>query len=228
MERSETIGALAAALAKAQGAMEGASKDRTNPHFKSKYADLASIWDACRAALSANGLAVMQTTGGKGQEITVRTVLAHSSGEWVASELSMFAAQNTPQAIGSCVTYARRYSLAAMVGVAPEDDDGNAASGKEATPPPSSGTDAAQRQLQETLDRARQVGSGDVFTLQGGKHKGKSITDGAVPTGYLEWLVAQVRAEVENPEKSQYRTQNEWKLKQVEAELQRRTSEAAQ
>ncbi len=126
--RSSSIAALAEALAKAQGEMAGATKDKTNPHFKSAYADLSSVWDACRAALSKNGLAVLQPVSADGPNVTVTTILTHSSGEWLSGELTMAATQNTPQGIGSCITYARRYSLASMVGVAPEDDDGNAAS----------------------------------------------------------------------------------------------------
>lgn len=145
---SPSIAAIAAALAKAQGEMTGAAKDKTNPHFKSAYADLASVWDACRAALSKNGLSVVQPVSADGNRVTVTTLLAHSSGEWISGELTMTAAQNTPQGIGSCITYARRYALASMVGVAPEDDDGNAASNRPdgarpvavaAPPPPPTG-----------------------------------------------------------------------------------------
>ncbi len=136
---SPSIAALAGALAKAQGEMSGAAKDKTNPHFKSAYADLASVWDACRAALSKNALAVVQPVAADGSRVTVTTLLTHSSGEWISGELTMTAAQNTPQGIGSCITYARRYALASMVGVAPEDDDGNAASSKPDT------TEAASR-----------------------------------------------------------------------------------
>lgn len=125
--RSVSIARLAGALAKAQGSIEGASKDKTNPHFKSSYADLASVWEACRAPLSANGIAVLQPASADGPRVTLTTILAHSSGEWISMDLTMTAGQNTPQAIGSCITYARRYALASMVGVAPEDDDGNAA-----------------------------------------------------------------------------------------------------
>lgn len=127
VRRSDSIAALAAALSKAQGEIAGASKDKTNPHFKQKYADLASVWDACRAPLSKNGLAVMQPASASGPNVTVTTILAHSSGEWIEGELTMTAQQNTPQGIGSCLTYARRYALASMVGVAPEDDDANEA-----------------------------------------------------------------------------------------------------
>jgi hypothetical protein len=139
-EMSASIGALAAALAKAQGAMSGAKKDAENPFFKSAYADLASVWDTCRAPLAANGLAVIQTTGGNADLVEVITTLAHTSGEWVRGTLVMKPVKADPQGIGSALTYARRYALAAIVGIAPEDDDGNAASqpGKPPTkaPPP--------------------------------------------------------------------------------------------
>lgn len=128
--RSCAIAALAAALAKAQGKIAGASKDKTNPHFKSSYADLASVWEACRDALSENGLAVLQPVFADGARVTVTTILTHSSGEWISTDLTMTSAQSTPQAIGSCITYARRYALASLVGVAPEDDDGEGAQGR--------------------------------------------------------------------------------------------------
>lgn len=127
MNKSESIAALAEALAKAQGMMKGALKDVTNPYFKSKYADLSSVWEACREALSSNGLAVVQTNE-TDDAVVIETVLLHSSGEWIAGRLRMIPKEPTPQGVGSCITYARRYALAAMVGVAPEDDDGNEAS----------------------------------------------------------------------------------------------------
>jgi hypothetical protein len=126
--RSGSIAALAAALAKAQGEMEGAAKANVNPHFKSKYADLASVWDACRVPLSKHGLSILQPVKADGAKVTVTTILAHSSGEWIEESLTMTAGQNTPQGVGSAITYGRRYGLASMVGIAPEDDDGNAAS----------------------------------------------------------------------------------------------------
>ena len=129
--QSDSINELAAALAKAQGAMKGAAKDADNPFFKSKYADLASVWDACREALSANSLAVVQTMDSDSADtVTIVTTLMHSSGQWVSGRLTMHPVKPDPQGIGSAITYARRYALAAMVGVAPEDDDGNAASAK--------------------------------------------------------------------------------------------------
>lgn len=127
--QSESIAKLAEALSKAQGKIKGASKDTANPFFKSKYADLASVWDACREQLSAHGLSVIQTTDNAPEGVCVVTTLAHSSGEWIRGKLTMQPVKNDPQGVGSAITYARRYALAAMVGVAPEDDDGNAASG---------------------------------------------------------------------------------------------------
>lgn len=127
MKSSEQINDLAAAFAKAQGAIEGAIKDRTNPHFKSQYADLASVWDACRQPLSTNGLAIAQGVETDATKVTVTTRLMHASGQWIESAIASEARDTGPQAIGSCVTYLRRYSLSAMVGVAPEDDDGNEA-----------------------------------------------------------------------------------------------------
>lgn len=128
--QSENINELAGALAKAQGEIRAAAKDSLNPHFKSKYADLASVWDACRAPLSKHGLAVIQTTDPtETGRVRVITTLAHSSGQWMRGTIEVSPQQATPQGMGSALTYARRYALAAMVGVAPDDDDdGNAAS----------------------------------------------------------------------------------------------------
>jgi hypothetical protein len=107
-----------AALAKAQIEMGPALKDSTNPAFSSKYADLASVWDACRVALSANGLAVVQGPELAERGVSVTTRLLHSSGQWAESTLILPMDKATAQGAGSAITYARRYSLAAMVGVA--------------------------------------------------------------------------------------------------------------
>jgi hypothetical protein len=129
---SADIGELAKALAAAQGEMTAASKDGTNPHFKSRYATLASVWDAIRGPLSRNGLSVSQVleTPDAGPGVIVRTMLLHSSGQWICSRYVMpIHDKLTPQAVGSAITYARRYALSAIVGIAPDDDDdGNAAS----------------------------------------------------------------------------------------------------
>jgi hypothetical protein len=128
--QSETIGALAAALSKAQADITGALKDSSNPFFKSKYADLASCWDACRKQLAANNLAVIQTTDVTDAGVVLVTTLVHSSGEWMRGTLPIVTKDNGPQAQGSGITYARRYALAAIVGLAQIDDDAESAQGR--------------------------------------------------------------------------------------------------
>jgi hypothetical protein len=131
MKKSDDIKDLAIALAKVQGALKPAIKDAINPHFRSQYADLGSIWDSCRTLLSDNGLSVAQLTGGDSEGVVIETMLLHSSGQWLSSELYLPLTKRDAQGVGSAMTYGRRYGLAAMVGiVADVDDDGNAASGK--------------------------------------------------------------------------------------------------
>lgn len=137
--QSPTIGKLAAALAKAQGEMENVSKDATNPAFKSKYATLSSTWDAIREPLAKNEIAIYQRPLTIGGVLKMCTMLLHSSGEFMDdSELEMIfnrQAQIPMQAMGSSVTYARRYTLQAATGVAPADDDDGQNAGKPAVEP---------------------------------------------------------------------------------------------
>jgi len=116
-----------AALAAAQMQMGKALKDSSNPAFKSKYADLASVMDACMAALNGNGIAVFQPTVDDESGRYVKTILAHVSGETLDCRVPLIVQKNDMQGYGSAVTYARRYGLMSMAGIAPEDDDGNAA-----------------------------------------------------------------------------------------------------
>lgn len=131
---SEGIGAIAKALAAAQAELQPAAKNAQNPHLKNRYADIASVYEAIREALPKHGLAVTQlilpSPEGKAH---VRTVLMHESGEWLASECILPPDRaGGVQGIGSAITYARRYSLSAIVGVVSEDDDdGNAAQPKQ-------------------------------------------------------------------------------------------------
>jgi hypothetical protein len=128
MKTSDSIKELATALAKAQGELMGAKKDTANPFFKSKYADLASIVEALKACFPKYGLAYVQTICTSEDGVGVETLLTHSSGEWIRSDPFYLPVNKADaQGFGSCATYARRYSLAAIAGVAPEDDDGNAA-----------------------------------------------------------------------------------------------------
>ena len=128
---SADIGALMQALACAQSGLRGALKDSQNPHLRNKYADLASVWAAWQEAGPRYGLGLVQLTEAGPGTVTVHTQLGHSSGQWIRSSLTLPWEQGkgvTPaQAVGSALTYARRYALAALVGVCPEDDDGNAA-----------------------------------------------------------------------------------------------------
>ena len=119
---------IASALAKAQMNMGTALKQSSNPHFKSKYADLSSVMDACLPALNEAGIAVIQPTGEDDHGRFVETILIHGeSGEQLSCRVPLIVQKNDMQGYGSAVTYARRYGLMAMAGIAPEDDDGNAA-----------------------------------------------------------------------------------------------------
>lgn len=125
--QSEHIDKLTEAMAKAQATMENATLNKVNPHFKSKYADLAAIFDAVRKPLASQGLIVTQTTELREGGFVLVTTLAHSSGQFIKSEYPLPVA-GKPQEVGSALTYARRYSLSAITGIAAdEDDDANAA-----------------------------------------------------------------------------------------------------
>lgn len=128
MNHSESLTKLAPAFVAAQAQIENAHKNAKNPHFKSNYADLAEIINTIRPTLAAHGLAVVQIPGFADGVLTMETMLMHSSGEWVAGTSGSPIAKQDPQGVGSAITYLRRYSLAALCGIAQEDDDGNAAS----------------------------------------------------------------------------------------------------
>lgn len=150
---SETVAKLAEALAKAQGEMKNAPLNKVNPHFKSKYADLAAIRDAVTGPLAKHGIAVTQMTGTDDNgQFVLWTRLSHSSGEWLASAYPLHLGK--PQEMGSALTYARRYTLAAMAGLAAdEDDDANAAqdqNGKQPQAPARTYSGKAQRGQTET------------------------------------------------------------------------------
>lgn len=124
---------IATALVKAQKAFGPALKTHTNPAFKSKYADLSACVEAVMDALNDNGIAMIQQTRQDDTGVTVETMFLHESGEFITSgPLHVPAAKQDPQGYGSALTYARRYSLMAACGIAPEDDDGNAASKRQA------------------------------------------------------------------------------------------------
>lgn len=135
MNKSDSISSLAAALSLAQAEFKGAIADSLNPFFKSKYADLGSVWDAVRIPLTKNGLSVTQLTDCSEINATyLETVLLHKSGEWIASTLPILMKEQSAQAMGSAISYARRYALSAILGIYQSDDDGNAAQGHKPHP----------------------------------------------------------------------------------------------
>lgn len=128
MTTTLTLGQLAKALAAAQAEMRPAVKDATNPHFKSNYADLEAVNEAARV-LAKHGIAVMCVPNGWNENrIVLRAMLVHSSGEYIEGRLEVPVSQpNNPQALGSAMTYGRRYAVSALANIATADDDGNAA-----------------------------------------------------------------------------------------------------
>jgi len=125
--QSEQVNELYTALSKCQGEIRPALKDAANPFFKSKYADLSSVWEACRDALTKNGLCVTQSIMILDGVNCLVTILGHKSGQWVKSIAPIICAKVDAQSFGSAVTYQRRYALSAIVGVSTEDDDGESA-----------------------------------------------------------------------------------------------------
>ena len=120
---------IASSFIAAKKAFNPALKDKTNPAYKSKYADLGACIEAVDDSFLANGIVMYQETFEDQSGVTVETVLLHESGEMIrCGKLHVPAAKQDPQGYGSALTYARRYSLMAACGIAPEDDDGNAAS----------------------------------------------------------------------------------------------------
>ena len=128
MNKSENINELAAALSRAQHEMGGAVKDSKNPFFKSNYADLTSVIKTIKQPFVNNGLSYAQfpVTSSGGNGIGVKTILMHLSGQWIEEEFYLPLAKQDPQAAGSAITYARRYSLAALAGIPSVDDDSEA------------------------------------------------------------------------------------------------------
>lgn len=129
-KKSESIVNLAVAITKFNGEVHSIAKDAKNPHFKNNYASLDNIVEEIRPILQKHGLSVLQIPGGDGENVIMKTMLLHESGEWLESEpLVMRPVKNDPQGMGSCITYARRYSLCSMLSLSTGiDDDGNAAS----------------------------------------------------------------------------------------------------
>lgn len=157
MNKSETITELAKALVKFNSEVNKIAKDADNPFFKNNYATLDTIIDEIRPILSKHGLSIMQIPSGDGQNVTLKTLLLHESGEWLESdELTMKPVKNDPQAVGSCITYARRYSLAAFLSLnTGEDDDGNGATYGKDKPKPKGNSGQAPNKTQGSSNNGK-------------------------------------------------------------------------
>lgn len=171
MDHSESLGALAKALAGAQAEIENATKNAANPHFRSNYADLAEIINTTRPVLTKYGLSVVQIPAFADGVVQLETMLLHESGEWIKGMAGAPIGKPDAQGVGSAVTYLRRYSLAAVCNIAQEDDDGNGASqgGRQQSEPrrapaksaPAPSTKSAvQGDIQNPWDRVMPFGKG--------------------------------------------------------------------
>jgi hypothetical protein len=212
LTHSPSLGALAAALAKAQSVTESAPKNHTaevtmksGGKYSYSYADLAGVWDAVRAPLSANGLAAVQAWTLRPDGLAMTTMLAHSSGEWVRGEMAGFPVPDrTPQGVGTSVTYARRYTLGAMTGAVSEEDDDGGNGGK---PKAASGGGTAPRD----------AGKAPVTFPNFGKAAGQPIQGAALKD--LEFYAERMRESISSPEKANFKAKNEAMLKAIEAEI---------
>ena len=176
MQKSEDIQELAKALTKAQQELITVSTDSKNPFFKSSYASLPAILKAVRKPLADNGLSFVQSSDAIEGKCFIETVLMHESGQWISGSYPVNPTKNDPQGLGSATSYARRYSLTAMLGIAQDDDDGQAAS----------------RPVQTNVSRDTNP---DDYVFPFGKYKGKKL--GQIDTvelrGYRSYLKSQVK-----------------------------------
>lgn len=176
MNKSDSIKELAKALTQVQKEIEGAKKDSTNPHFKSRYADLTSVWEAIRDPLTKHGLCVSQVADSSDSgHVCIETILMHESGEYISGKMTLPVSKQDPQGHGSAITYARRYALAAIVGVCPEDDDAEGATDRSAPHRP---------HKQQSVEF---VGDWRDAEIHFGKNNGKKL--GEMDTKSLKWYL---------------------------------------
>lgn len=172
--QSESVGAIFTALAKAQAEIQNPSKNATNPHFKSKYSTLDEGLNVVREALSAVGICVFQRTYIVDSIVILETVLGHTSGEWLSSNYPVIAMPYKPQDGLSSLTYARRGALFAAVGIAGEDDDGNAANKAGAIAKPQQGAvteEESSKILSQMLDGLKECNTADALTIWSAANK---------------------------------------------------------
>lgn len=194
MIKSEQITEIAKSLVAAQSELKNTPASAVNPHFKSRYTPLDDILDMAREVLPKHGLSVLQSVSGESETITVTTMLMHTSGQWLESDpLTMKAERTTPQGQGSAITYARRYSLSAMLGVATDpDDDGN---GAEESPKQQAKSAPVVGQAPKTINK-EQIGELNDICMDGdtlNKDKIKLLSGIAEKYGYK--IVTQIKPE---------------------------------
>ena len=160
MKQTEDVKELVTALSKAQGQMKPAVFNKVNPHFKNRYADFKSCMDACRSPLSDNGLSVMQYCDTVNDKLVLVTMLSHSSGQWIKSYFPLNPKNMDSQSIGSALSYAKRYSLCAKLGIVSDDDDDDAeiAQGRVQTIAPPSNGDANKKISDPQISILRAMG----------------------------------------------------------------------
>lgn len=221
LTHSPSIGALAAALAKAQSVTESAPKNHTaevtmksGGKYSYSYADLAGVWDAGRGPLTSNGLSVVQAPTLTPSGLSMTTLLMHSSGEWCRGELKDFPVPDrTPQGVGTSITYARRYTFGAMTGIVSEEDDDGGNGGKPKSRPAKS----------DARDEAPRPAA--VPTLPNyGPAKGAPIRGAELK--HLELYADGCRKSLANPEKAKYHAKESALLGAIEAEIQRQRGSA--
>lgn len=181
MVKSESIQKVAAALVKAQSEMGNASKGSANPFFKSKYADLNSIREACLPALFANGLSVMQPTVVIEGKNYIETLIIHESGEFLGGHTEIvFAKQNDAQNFGAGTTYARRFGLQSMLCIGAEDDDGETSVGRN-TKPAAKAVSLSDVEKQNLVEQAKAAGAVTTEPKKGGfgVKKAEVVTGGS-------------------------------------------------
>ena len=190
MKTSATLTALAPALVKAAAELTNPAKTAENPFFKSRYTRLDKLIDHLRPVLAKHGLCAVQSAGDG-----VTTMIVHESGEWIASEpLHITPVKNDPQGVAGSITYARRYSLAAICGVEGEgDDDGNHASGNaggqqrpQAAPPPQGQPPAQPPQAQGDVQPKKHDGEGFEMSHYPSKKGGVHVFESAAANNYPE------------------------------------------
>lgn len=206
MNKSESIKELAAALAKAQGELDKAKKSSKNPHFRSNYANLEEVWDACREHLSANGLSVIQSVGqSEDHKPNLTTMLLHNSGEFLENTVTLPTVKPGPQEVGSCLTYMKRYCLAAMVGVADSDDDAEAAEGRKEQyirTPSYSGTPVQPKAVTPSVSEAApSTTAAEVYRPPAGNYKSNPLSDKQLARMYAigkkqNWSVQLIQAHI--------------------------------